>query len=81
MLKPEKCCDIGEFSCQVEMPIRGRVQCVDICIAHIVAALNAGGVETVASCCGHGNLDGSVVLGDGRELVIRKYSGKSGESD
>lgn len=43
----------------------------DPCIADVVAALNAGGARTVASCCGHGSQDGSIVLADGRELVIR----------
>ena len=28
----------------------------DPCIAPIVKALNAGGLPTVASCCGHGNI-------------------------
>jgi len=52
------------------MPIRGRVCDVDSCIAHIVAALNAGGVITKASCCGHGYRPGSIALDDGRELMI-----------
>jgi hypothetical protein len=49
---------IKTFEEQVPMPLGGRVQCIDKCIAHIVAALNAGGIETVASCCGHGKMDG-----------------------
>lgn len=60
--KPDICCDIGTFSCQG----------IDFCISHIVAALNAGGVETVASCCGHGKQDGSIVLKSGEELIIKK---------
>ena len=36
------------------MPLSGRVECIDFCIHQIVAALNAGGVRTVGSCCGHG---------------------------
>jgi hypothetical protein len=43
---------------------------IDRCIAHIVAALNAGGVPTKASCCGHGKRPGSIILEDGRELFI-----------
>lgn len=46
------------------MPIRGRVQNIDACIAHIVAALNAANIQTTASCCGHGNLPGSIFIGD-----------------
>ena len=52
------------------MPINGRVQCIDFCIHHIVAALNAGGILTVASCCGHGKMPGRVDLEDGRTLSI-----------
>jgi hypothetical protein len=54
----------------VPMPICGRVYDIDSCIAHLVAALNAGGVPTRASCCGHGKLPGSIVLDDGRELFV-----------
>jgi len=46
---------------------------IDPCIAQIVQALNAGGVATVASCCGHGRGAGSIVLADGRELVISRF--------
>lgn len=44
---------------------------IDSCIANIVKALNEGGVLTTGSCCGHGKKDGSILLADGRELVIR----------
>ena len=54
------------------MPLDGRVQCIDYCIHHIVAALNAGGVRTVASCCGHGKMDGNIILEDGRVLLIQR---------
>ena len=47
---------------QVCMPLNGRVQCIDFCIHHIVAALNAGGISTVASCCGHGKMKGNIIL-------------------
>lgn len=39
-------------------------------IADLVRALNAGGVRTIASCSGHGEKNGSILLADGRELVI-----------
>ena len=55
---------------QVCVPLNGRVQCIDFCIHHIVAALNAGGVRTVASCCGHGKMRGNIILEDGRVLII-----------
>ena len=54
------------------MPINGRVQCIDFCIHQIVAALNAGGVGTVASCCGHGKMPGRIDLDDGRTLLIAR---------
>jgi hypothetical protein len=44
---------------------------IDSCIADIVAALNRGGVQTIASCCGHGTGYGSIVLADGRELCFK----------
>ena len=56
---------------QVSMPLSGRVQCIDFCIHQIVAALNAGGIRTVASCCGHQKMKGNIVLEDGRTLIIQ----------
>lgn len=61
---------------QAAMPVNGRVICVDWCIHHIVAALNAAGIETIASCCGHGLRDGIISLSDGRDLHIRMRAGK-----
>ena len=52
------------------MPINGRVQCIDHCIHQIVAALNAGGIRTEASCCGHETMKGNIILDDGRVLLI-----------
>lgn len=75
--KSIKCCDVGEFKCTIPMPINGRLCDIDYCIAHIVAALNVSHITTVASCCGHDKIDGSIVLSDGRELVIRKFEAKN----
>lgn len=66
----KNCGAVGEYQSQSPMPIHGRVRYIDPCIASIVAALNAAGIETVASCCGHGRNPGSIILLDGRELVI-----------
>lgn len=71
--KPERCTMMGEYRCQVPMPLSGRVQGIDYCIADIVAALNASNIKTVASCCGHGKIDPTIVLEDGRELRIVKF--------
>ena len=54
----------------VLMPINGKVRCIDHCIHHIVAALNAGGVRTTACCCGHGTMNGNIILEDGRVLLL-----------
>ena len=63
---------------QACMPINGRVQCIDFCIHHIVAALNAGGIHTVGSCCGHGMMKGNIILEDGRVLIIQKEPESTG---
>jgi len=43
---------------------------VDACIAPLIQALNDAGIETVASCCGHGQRPGNIALAGGRELFI-----------
>ena len=43
---------------------------IDGCVQQIVEALNAAGLETVASCCGHGKRPGNIALRDGREIII-----------
>lgn len=60
------------YANQVCMPLDGKVRCIDWCIHQIVAALNAGGVPTVACCCGHGEHDGRIDLEDGRVLLITR---------
>jgi hypothetical protein len=75
MEKPKNCCAIGDYSHQVPMSINGRRQDIDLCIADIVAALNAANIPTVASCCGHGQMDASITLADGREILILIASG------
>lgn len=49
---------------------RKDIKDIDFCIASLVKALNAGGVQTIASCCGHGKRPGNIALADGRELII-----------
>ena len=43
---------------------------IDSCIADIVFALQAQGIDMRASCCGHGKTLGNITLQDGRILVI-----------
>jgi len=45
---------------------------VDPCIAPLVQALNDAGLQTIASCCGHGHRPGSIALEDGREILIAR---------
>ena len=48
-----------------------KSQPIDACIAEMVSALNKGGIKTRTSCCGHGEVIGSINLMDRRELIIR----------
>ncbi len=68
--KPNKCCSMGSYNCQVPMSINGRTQGIDYCIADIVAALNAANIITVASCCGHSRLRAIISLEDGRDVYV-----------
>ena len=43
---------------------------VDRCLGGLIQALNDGGVETVAHCCGHNKRPGNIILRDGREFLI-----------
>jgi len=69
-IKPKECCDLGSYEHVVPMPIDGRVRLIDYCISDLVAALNAANITTVNSCCGHSIMPGSIILEDGRELII-----------
>jgi len=60
------------YANQACLPLNGRVVCIDWCIHHIVAALNAAGISTKASCCGHQQTDGRIDLEDGRVLIIKR---------
>lgn len=67
-----ECGSVATYAGQACMPLNGKLVGIDWCIHQIVAALNAGGVRTVACCCGHGKQDGVITLEDGRELVVRR---------
>lgn len=43
---------------------------IDKCIQGLVKSLNENGMETIASCCGHGRTNGNITLKDGREIII-----------
>lgn len=44
---------------------------IDRCIAPIIQALNDAGIHTTSCCCGHGKTDGTILLHDGRELIVK----------
>jgi hypothetical protein len=54
----------------VRIPHLARNVGVDPCISYLVHVLNQSGFATRASCCGHGQRPGSIILADGRELMI-----------
>ena len=73
MLKrPDKCHKPGTYDCCIPMPIRGRVRDIDFCVADLVAALNAANIVTEASCCGHNRMAGTIILEDGRWLLVAR---------
>jgi len=65
-----ECCQVGSYEHQVPMPINGRRQDIDFCIADIVAALNAANIVTIALCCGHGIMEARIDLRDGRRMIV-----------
>ncbi len=48
----------------------GNIKSCDECIQPIVQLFNDYGMQTMASCCGHGKQNTSIVLKDGREIII-----------
>lgn len=60
----------GNWKHTVSINIDGKHVCIDSCIVTLIRILNDGGFKTVASCCGHNNRPGSIILADGRELII-----------
>ena len=84
MSKKCRYCATDENGCVVErddvlVPIRGKAQRIDHCIHDLVAALNAAGIVTEASCCGHGLMKGNIVLADGRTLIVQDTPATMGE--
>ena len=68
-------CEWGTYAeVDNQLPFGGqmhrRTWKIDECIAPIVKALNDAGIDTVASCCGHGKGDGRIDLLDGRVLLV-----------
>lgn len=73
MKKPIKHCSMGSYKHQIPMEINGRVRGIDFCISDIVASLNCSiQTKTAMSCCGHGKILPTIMLEDGRYLIILK---------
>lgn len=56
----------------VALELGGKLADIDRCIVPIISALNAAGIATVASCCGHGHRPGWIALANGLQLAIHK---------
>lgn len=52
--------------------VRWKAVKIDQCIAPIVRALQQGGIDMRASCCGHGKRRGTIEFQDGRVLIITR---------
>ena len=59
-------CKLGERS---TITIGGKAVEIDNCLTNLVQVLNDGGIETFASCCGHGKTNGYILLKD-RILIV-----------
>ena len=55
---------------------RLAIKSIDFCITSLVSALNEYGIKTRSSCCGHGKRRGTILLQDGRTLIIAKEQKK-----
>lgn len=60
----------GHWKHQRPITINGKVESIDSCIVPLITALNCAGLQTIASCCGHGNQPVSVILKDDSWLLI-----------
>ena len=55
----------GDYQCHVETSVKdsqGRPVSVDRCLKETIENLNAQGLKTVASCCGHGVIDPKITI-------------------
>lgn len=59
-----------EYGDRVLMSFHGYNAEVDRCLAPILTALNASGITTVSSCCGHGHRPGYIWLLDDTFITL-----------
>ena len=68
----------GDYKCHVKTNIKdskGNFVYVDKCLKEAIENLNAVGLKTVASCCGHGIINPKITiegLSDGMEVDLKK---------
>src|SRR5690606_21382746 len=79
-------CNIGnaeshDKELQVTIEHNGKVFGVDESISEFVQLLNSVGLETVASCSGHGHRPANIALKDGREIIIARNYEEGREID
>lgn len=83
----KNCCEIGSHKCSVALEVPNNVKIykvwfderkytvsVDKCLVPAIKALWAAGIPTVNSCCGHGILPVSILLGYRYIDEVRKES-------
>jgi len=79
-------CNIGnaeshDKELQVTIEHNGKIFGVDESISEFVQLLNSVGLETVASCSGHGHRPANIALKDGREIIIARNYEEGREID
>jgi len=63
---------IGDYKCHVATDVKdskGRTVSVDKCLKGAIENLNAHGIKTIASCCGHGVVQPSIKVELSEELI------------
>jgi hypothetical protein len=63
-------CDYAPNREAAMVPIANTRGHCDPCLAPYVQALNDAGLDTLASCCGHGRRPGSIMMRSGQVLLI-----------
>jgi len=74
--KVDKLCKHGETETVV---VKHRSVKVDKCLVPYIKALNTNGIETCISCCGHGEIEGSIMtMVDGEYRLVVLYPAEKG---
>ena len=57
---------MGDYKCHVETNVKdseGNPVFVDKCLKDTIELLNKQGIKTIASCCGHGKISPTILIG------------------